>query len=988
MNLKDLKIGNQLIMAFACILILVIILGIVSYRQTNKLQYQTEQLFNHPFQVQAAIADLRKNILSIHRDMKDLFIAIDEKELSLSFNEIEIMNAEAAANFDLLYNHYLGDKADIDSLRSAYVVWNSMREETIRILRNGGIQEAANRTKSSGIAGMQVKKVLDHVDVIDRYSLNKADSMHQESVLLNYTLNKRLIILLAIILCASMMIYLLLIRYIRNPVLTIKEAASKFMNGQYDARSGYRSLNEFGLLAETFDTLAGNVQKNMELNRITSAISELMIREDDARKFFRSILLFLSEYCNAQMAAVFLLEKDEKNYVHFESIGLTDDARPSFDATGFEGEFGIALESGKIHHISNIAEDTRFTFQTVSGSFVPHEIITIPILIDDKIMAVVSLASIGKFNDHTFQVIDNIYDTLCARVGGILAYRQIKEISEVLEAKNRELEAQKAKLSFQSSELQEQNTELEMQKKQLNEANRLKTNFLSNMSHELRTPLNSVIALSGVLNRRLKGQIAEEEYSYLDVIERNGRHLLTLINDILDISRIEAGREEVNIENFSMESLLNEIVLMLKPQADQKGIILDYQSKNEDLMLRSDMAKCRHIMQNLVGNAIKFTDRGSVQIYAEQDTESVAIRIKDTGIGIEEKHLAHIFDEFRQADGSTSRRFGGTGLGLAIARKYAGLLGGEIRVKSTPGKGSEFSLILPLRQPGGIAEKTSRSRISSGSSSGFEDDRKKALKEKTILIVEDSEAAIIQMKDILSDSGCRIMEASGGKQAIRLIQDDIPDAIILDLMMPEVDGFEFLRALRADPATINTPVLILTAKHVSKEELSFLQGNNIHQLIQKGDINRAGLLNAVISLLSLPHTHPSTLTEGFPAGKKPLVLIVEDNPDNLITARAILSEMFELIEAVNGVQGVEMAINHRPQLVLMDIALPEMDGIEAFKAIRNDPRTLNIPIVALTASAMTSDRETILAYGFDAYIAKPIDAENLFKTIKVVLYGK
>jgi CheY-like chemotaxis protein len=222
-----------------------------------------------------------------------------------------------------------------------------------------------------------------------------------------------------------------------------------------------------------------------------------------------------------------------------------------------------------------------------------------------------------------------------------------------------------------------------------------------------------------------------------------------------------------------------------------------------------------------------------------------------------------------------------------------------------------------------------------------------------------------------------------------MIGHTIPDAMILDLMMPGIDGFEVLKNLREAEQTAAIPVLILTAKHITKEELRFLTRNNVHQLIQKGDIHRNDLINAVETMI-LPETseirynHPKPLA----LTHKPLILIVEDNPDNMLTVKALLADNYSIIEAENGHQAVEQAQKHHPNLILMDIALPGIDGIEAFKAIRASENLKDIHIIALTASAMTSDRETILTHGFDAYIAKPIDEIIFFNTINETLYGK
>ncbi|MFZ4548705.1 MAG: response regulator, partial [Bacteroidales bacterium] len=498
-----------------------------------------------------------------------------------------------------------------------------------------------------------------------------------------------------------------------------------------------------------------------------------------------------------------------------------------------------------------------------------------------------------------------------------------------------------------------------------------------------------VIALSGVLNRRLAKQIPEEEYSYLEVIERNGKLLLTLINDILDISRIEAGREEIEITTFNINNLIAETISLVYPQAKEKNVELFQNESDMDLNISSDADKIRHILQNLIGNAVKFTDKGSIKASATKMENGITISVSDTGIGIDNAHLPHIFDEFRQADGSTSRRFGGSGLGLAIAKKYANLLGGTITVDSAIGEGSVFTLILPLRYAteNRILEQTVPTKHLhklKPVSGKF----KSVPAVKTILLVEDSDPAIIQMKDILHESGYTVLAAHNGSEALEIIENTIPDAMILDLMMPGMDGFQVLKTIREAERTANIPVLILTAKHITKDDLSTLKRNNVHQLIQKGDVNRSDLLHAVAEMVAPKTTQPEIVQRQLQNIEgNPIVLVVEDNPDNMITVKAMLAGNFTVIEAFNGNEGVAMAKKHKPNLVLMDIALPEMDGIEAFKIIRNDAQLLHIPIIALTASAMTSDREIILAYGFDAYIAKPIDDKIFFSTINSVLYG-
>ncbi len=709
----------------------------------------------------------------------------------------------------------------------------------------------------------------------------------------------------------------------------------------------------------------------------------------DAKQFFQATLTALAEYSNSQMAAVYLLSSDKSLFEHFVSIGLDEGGKAAFSAETYEGEFGPALATKKIQHIANIADDTQFAFYTVGGQFKPREIITIPVMSNNQIIAVISLASLNVFSQEAIQFLDTIWGTLNARITGILAFREIQALARQLEQQNQELDAQKDELSAQTVELNQQNIELDLQAKQLGESSRLKTTFIANMSHELRTPLNSVIALSGVLYRRLANQIPEEEHSYLEVIERNGKQLLALIDDILDLSRIEAGREEVEVGQFDINQLVTDVVSALNPLAQQKGIQLTSHLNPDLPSLISDASKCQHILQNLVINAVKFTETGQVDISLQQKGDWVEISISDSGIGIAEEHLPHIFNEFRQADSSTSRRYGGTGLGLAIAKKYTELLGGCISVRSVLGEGSVFTVSLPLRlenDPIALEEReSSQIKTNNIAIAGLTANPEL----KKILVVDDSEPAVIQLRDRLEQYKFKVLIARNGDEALSILQQAQPDAIILDLQMPDMDGFEVLKIIRDNEKTALLPVLILTARHITNDELRYLKHNNIYQLIQKGNINGTELINAVNSMLSSDAEKTENVEEAAQKIEgKPLVLVVEDNPDNMLTARALLSNDFRVVEATDGKAAIDQARQHVPDLILMDIALPEMDGIQAFKAIRKIIRLQNIPVIALTASAMTSEREIILAYGFDGYIAKPINHLEFMHTIQQVLYGK
>jgi signal transduction histidine kinase/CheY-like chemotaxis protein/HAMP domain-containing protein len=986
MKLTDLKIGTQLKIGFGIIVLLIFVLGVNSWWQAGKLAQQTTDLHEHPFTVRSALGELKADVLFMQRGMKDLGLIDNNSELIPILQGIDNYKVIAENQFDILYDSYLGPRTDIDIAYKDFIEWNTIRDETMRLMREGKVKEAMARTKSSGAGGLQVEILLGHLLVIDNFAKNKAEQFFKNNIELRNSLNLQLILLVAFILALTILITYLLNTNIRRPIAELANVTQLFREGNTEVRSTYQSPNEFGQLSSSFNDLAETIETELTLNKKASKIAGAMLSEDDAHRFCHVLLNVLLENSGSQMGAVYLLNDAKTEFEHFECIGMNSEGCKPFSAIHFEGEFGSALASKKLQYITNIPDDTRFTFSTVSGKFTPREIITIPLVTGNVTVAVISLATIKSFSKNSLRLINTLLNTLNARMDGILTYRKVIAFSNQLEIQNNELEAQKRELNAQANELTEQNIELEMQKNHLDQANRMKTSFLSNMSHELRTPLNSVIALSGVLNRRLEGKVPGEEHSYIEVIERNGKQLLSLINDILDLSRIEAGYEEIEIRKFSANELINEVVELIEPQSIQKNIHLHYVVEENLPDIHCDYEKCRHILQNLVANAVKFTEVGEVEVTAEANTETIHIIVNDTGIGIDKEHLPHIFDEFRQADGSNSRKYGGTGLGLAIAKKYAEMLGGNITVESTRGKGSKFSLNLPLQNTNTKITKnvfnqpaTDKTEYHTGLVNPSE---------KTILLVEDTEAMIVQMKDMLESQGYNIMVAHNGSEALEQIDVKIPDAMLLDLMMPEVDGFEVLKRVREVEKTNHLPVIILTAKYITKEELGFLKSNGIIQLIRKGDINKDQMLKAVAGMMF------SEVKEIITPAKKlaristldtPVVLIVEDNPDNMLTIKALLDGKVTVIEAEDGATAIELAIIHQPHLILMDIALPGINGIEVLGELRKLETLKHVPVIAVSASAMKGDREDFIACGFDGYISKPIDSIAFERTIKEFL---
>lgn len=798
---------------------------------------------------------------------------------------------------------------------------------------------------------------------------------------------------------------------ISNPIFDMNIVAQKIKGGDYSARNIVSSWDELGSLAETTNQTLDYLESLIATQKGVSNISEIMIEQSSMQDFGSELLKQLMEITSANMSTFYILNETNSEFEHFTSVGANEELLKSFSSENPQGEFGNALSKKSIYYLQDIPKDTIFKFQTTAGDAIPKEIITIPIMIEGTAVALISLVNIHRFGKECIDILKQSWMSINTSYSSLLGNertrilaenlsktnQQLEAQSEELQEQTEELQSQTEELSKQSEELQEQNLELEMQKKQVEEANRLKSEFLSNMSHELRTPLNSIMALSRVLIMQAKNKLSEEENNYLEIVERNGSHLLSLINDILDLSKIEAGKMDLHPEFISLNTMLKNIKDSLITIVREKDLDFKLNIADDLPKIETDESKLHQALQNVISNSVKFTEKGNIDITVNFDSEKMYINIKDTGIGIPQEALPLIFEEFRQVDGSFSRKHEGTGLGLAIAYKMIKILGGDIQVKSELDKGSLFSITIPIKWAG-------ETEITVTDTFGYETEQKNKIeidkkiitKGSKILIVEDNEDTIIQMKAILKNEDYIVDVATGGKQALEYVKHTIPDGIILDLMMPEVDGFEVLENIRSTKDMKNIPVLVLTAKDLAHEDLSRLSANNIQQLVKKGDIDIDGLLFKIKLTLG---NEPKRKREkrkgktGEPEKQKqierkkeiselPRVLVVEDNPDNMSVIKAILKGKYSMLEAYDGKQGLNAAITELPDVILLDISLPEMDGLEVVRILKNNNETSNIPVIAVTARAMKEDKEAFLAAGCDDYVAKPVNPKIVLKKLE------
>ncbi len=795
-------------------------------------------------------------------------------------------------------------------------------------------------------------------------------------------------ILLGVSAAVVLLAALALSRVISRPVLEISETVQHLAAGDLKARYCGRGSDEVAALGTSFNAMADRLASQMAILRGGGEVSKTMVAAADVKSFASDLLMKLLEVTESHLGAFYVHREDGQNFRHVASVGLTAEAVPSFSAEICEGELGRALATKRIAFIEGIPENTLFVFKTTAGMAIPREIVTIPLLVEEEVAAVVSLATLGGFSQDHRKILDQVQIGMNIAFSNLLATERTARMAEELRFSNEELTSLNEELQSQSEELRDQADELEVQRAALDEANRLKSQFLSNMSHELRTPLNSVMALSQLMLSRGPGKDPEQDAEYLQVIERNGRHLLNLINELLDLSKIESGRMEAIVTEFDPRQVVDRALETARLLAEEKSLPIRVHIADVPKM-RSDEEKVYQILLNLLSNAVKFTEAGQIEVTVAAADEQVSFAVRDTGIGIAAGDLDHVFNEFRQVDGSTTRRHAGTGLGLNIGRKLARLLGGDLTVESTPGEGSTFALTLPVQCPA-PPQTAPATRLPTETPSTAAKPVGPGSGQPRILVVEDNEVAALQILSVLEERGYLVTVATGGGEAIESVKHQVPDAIVLDLMMPEIDGFQVLEEIRSDERTSAVPVLVLTSKELTAEDHARLTQNNIQELIQKGSVDRGQLLKHVDELLGRPSAPAPAAAEpaGRPAASaKPStggpVLVVEDDPSNMLVITAILDEIgCRYLTAEDGRQAVKLAKQFRPGLVLMDIELPELSGLDAAKQIKADPTLGDVPLVAVTAKAMKGDQETILAAGFDDYVSKPFDTAVLESNIR------
>ncbi|MFA0843815.1 HAMP domain-containing protein [Streptomyces rochei] len=848
-------------------------------------------------------------------------------------------------------------------------------------------------------------------------------------------------------------------------VRAIAEVTSAVAEGDLTRSVNVEASGEVAELKDNINSMVESLRETTRANQEQdwlktnlARISGLMQGHRDLPVVAELIMDELVPLVSAQYGAFYLAEDGESGpeLRLVGSYGYPEDStRPTRIAFG-RTLVGQAARSRRTIVVDELPPG-YVTISSGLGEVVPTALVLVPIVVEGQVLGVIELASVAPFTQIHRDFLEQLMETIGVNVNTIVANARTDELLAESQRLTAELQARSAELQVQQEELQRSNAELEdkasllaaqnrdieaknlqieqarqeleTRAQQLSLASKYKSEFLANMSHELRTPLNSLLILAQLLAQNPSRNLTPKQVEYAGIIHSAGSDLLQLINDILDLSKVEAGKMDVSPERVTLRQLIEYVEATFRPMTTQKGLEFTVKTAaGAPADLLTDDSRLRQVLRNLLSNAVKFTERGGVELAVEPAPDDevpagvvrggavVAFRVKDTGIGIPEQHLESIFGAFQQADGTTSRKYGGTGLGLSITREIAQLLGGAVTVDSTPDRGSTFTLFLPVARPDFEELLGHGAEAVPAESPADVLDRPAAVPELTgghrrrprrLLVVEErprglltlvAESVVADLTHGRDDAGDRppldVITAVGAQEAAGALAAEPCHCVVLELGMPDAEASRFLRALRGDSALASVPVLVHSGHRADaalEEDLrSGAQGGALEFLSSLDELRERIALHLAAEepgdVLSLVRPEePQRLAahpEDSPAGRT--VLVVDDDARNLFALSGILElHGFRVLHAENGRRGIETLMDHpEVDLVLMDVMMPEMDGYTATEEIRRMPRYAELPIIAVTAKAMPGDREKSLASGASDYVTKPVDTQDLIACVR------
>jgi HAMP domain-containing protein/CheY-like chemotaxis protein/signal transduction histidine kinase len=799
-----------------------------------------------------------------------------------------------------------------------------------------------------------------------------------------------------------------------NQVRAIAEVATAVTKGDLTRSVQVEASGEVAELKDYINTMIDNLRLTTDRNNEQDWLKTNLARftgmlqgQRDLGTVGRMLLSELAPLVNAQQGVIYQMEGDESgNMVLLSAFAARgEDGHPDRLRVG-HGLIGQCAAEKKRMLITDVPSHA---VPIRSGLFeaVPRNVIVLPVLFEDRVKAVIELATLSAFTASHLAFLEQLTSSIGIVLNSIEAtmqteglLKQSQQLAAELQTQQTELQQTNEQLAQKAQQLAEQNVEVERKNQEIEQARRAveekakelaltskyKSEFLANMSHELRTPLNSILVLGQQLTDNPDGNLTLKQVEFARTIHGAGTDLLNLITDILDLSKIESGTVSVQAEEVFFASLLDMIARPFRHEAESRR--LDFEIETDPNLTRSlvtDSKRLQQVLKNLLSNAFKFTEHGSVRLsvlaaetgWSEDHpvlgklASVVAFEVSDTGIGIPAEKQRLIFEAFQQADASTSRKYGGTGLGLAISRELAGLLGGEIQLRSTPGKGSTFTLYLPQTYVGpsaavttvdasaaSMANRPSSVTASERSNEQIPDDRDSLNEgDAILLIVEDDPHYARLLRDLSRDKGFKVLVATRGTQALELAREFHPTAVSLDVFLPDMLGWTVLNHIKQDPAMRHIPV----------------------QMVTLDEDRQHGLASGAFAYVNKPAS-PEELETAFArikeyTGHRKRLLVVEDDPREQLSIQELLGcDDIDIQVAASGSEALEAVNQEAFDCVVLDLRLPDMSGFEILERFRQNPSLSNLPVVVFTGKDLSPEEDARLHMLARSVVVKGVES--------------
>ena len=819
----------------------------------------------------------------------------------------------------------------------------------------------------------------------------------------------------------------LLAANLTSQVRAIAEVATAVTKGDLTRSIQVDARGEVAELKDNINTMIGNLRLTTDVNTEQdwlktnlAKFTNMLQGQRDLTTVGRLLLTELTPLVNAHMGVIYQVENEENPQLRLLSAYAGDGNSPHQLIVQFgDGLVGQCAMDKRQRLMSDIPHDAT-PINSALVRVLPKNLVVLPVLFENQVKAVIELASVSAFTTSQMTFLEQLTDSIGIVLNSIEAtmqteglLKQSQQLAGELQTQQKELQQTNEQLEQKAQQLAERNVEVERKNQEIEQARRAleekatelsltskyKSEFLANMSHELRTPLNSILILGQQLTENPDGNLSVKQVEFARTIHGAGTDLLNLISDILDLSKIESGTVTVDAEEILTTNLLETVGRPFRHEAENRQLSFTMDvDPNLGRSIVTDSKRLQQVLKNLLSNAFKFTAEGGVRLSVSaalggwtaehpvlnQSPAVIAFEVSDTGIGIPAEKQKLIFEAFQQADAGTSRKYGGTGLGLAISRELASLLGGEIHLQSTPGKGSTFVLYLPLKYSG----PTVAPRVNAPSQYSAAPALQVAAQERVVeplpddrlnlepgdtilLIVEDDPHYARVLVDLARDKGFKVLVAARGAEALELAKQYQPAAVSLDVFLPDMLGWTVLSQLKHNPLTRHIPVQIIT-----------LDEDRQHALAR-----------GAFSFVNKP-----TTTEGVSAAlsqikeyarpRRKRLLIVEDNAAEQMSIRELLDhDDIEIVATGTGADALSTMRDSPCDCVVLDLRLPDMTGFEVLDRIRNDDQLSNVPVVVFTGRELSVEEDAELHTMARSIVVKGVESpERLLDETSLFLH--